>query len=390
MQAQQKRILIVDDDDFMAILLDGIIGEIYQIEHCRDGEAGVAMAQGMLPNLILMDVEMPVMDGYEACRRIRQIPAISAVPIVFLSAHVETPDRLAGYEAGGDDYLTKPCEPDELRRKIEIILRNQERNLTLVHQGSQRPTEAWQGEHAALINGLQELAGCLDFGALAACLLNAAEALQVEVSLQLRDASGALSRNREGICSPLEESILGNLASVGEPVMTLGGRLALNASRVTLIARNMPRDDVDRYARIQQALQSLVQAVDQHMMVLEVGSEAVARGDKLLRILRRNTELLGSIEVSYREQRQASGEILSELVEEIENSFIHLGLTDNQERFLSSTLRNAVDRAQALYDGDDRVEAMLREISSGVDAELLQEVQGAVNSAGGGQAIELF
>lgn len=390
MDTQKKRVLIVDDDDFMAILLDGIIGETYQVEHCCDGEAGVAVAQANPPDLILMDVEMPVLDGYEACRKIRQTPAISGIPVIFLSAHVETTDRLAGYEAGGDDYLTKPFDTDELKHKIGVILRNRERNLVLAHHSKPRVQEPWQGDHAALINGLQDLIASLDFGAVAGSLLNAADALEIELSLQLRDPSGKLSRNRDGLCSPLEESVLSNLAATGDPEVMLGSRLALNFSRVTLLARNMPRDDAERHARIRNALQTLGRATDQHLMVLEVGSEAVARGDKMLRVLRSNIEMLHEVEVGYRQQRLASGEILSELVTEIEDSYIHLGLTENQEGFLSTTLRNAVERAQALYSEGDRVEEMMREMTSGVDAQLLQEVQGAVDSAGSGQGIELF
>lgn len=390
MNVQKKRILIIDDDDFMAILLDGIIGETYLIEHCCDGEAGINATLATPPNLILMDVEMPVMDGYEACRRIRQTPLISGIPIIFLSSHIATADRLAGYEAGGDDYLTKPFDPDELSSKIEVILRNQERNLQLAHPVATRTTAAWQDDHAALSNALLELVGCMDFGAIANCLFNAAEALGVELSLQLRDASGQLSRNREGVCSPLEESVLSNLATTGDPVVTLGSRLALNGNQVTIIAKGMPRDNAERYGAIQTSLQSLVNAVGIHLQSLEMVGQAMSRGDKLLRILRSNTEMLRNIEVIYREQRLASGKILAELVEEIEGSFIHLGLTDNQEHFLSSTLRNAIDRAQALYDEDTRVEAMMREVSNGIDDELLQEVQGAVNSSNGTQGIELF
>lgn len=387
-----QRILIVDDDDFMAILLEGLIGDTYRIEHCCDGECGVAKALEMQPNLILMDVEMPVMDGYAACRKIRQTPALSGIPVIFLSAHVETADRLAGYEAGGDDYLTKPFVPDELRSKIEVILRNQEKNRELAYLAVPRGGEpqSRQGECAPLVDALQELLGCMDFGAVANCLFNVAEALDVELSLQLRDASGHLSRNRDGICSPLEESVLSNLATTGDPVVKLGSRLAINAGRATLIAKNMPRDDATRCQWIQSALQTLANAVDVHLQSLEMVGEALQRGDKLLRILRNNTEMLRHIETSYREQRLSSGKILSELVEEIEGSFIHLGLTDNQESFLSTTLRNAVERAQALYDEDVRVEAMMREMSSGIDDGLLQEIQGAVNSAGETQGIELF
>ena len=132
-------ILLIDDDDFTAVFLESILGSNYSIQHAANGRDGLAVALAVPPTLILLDVEMPMMDGYEVCRHLKASGQTSEIPVIFLSAHVEIPDRLAGYEAGGDDYMTKPFDPDELATKIEVVLRNRSRNLCCVSRdlGSQ-------------------------------------------------------------------------------------------------------------------------------------------------------------------------------------------------------------------------------------------------------------
>ena len=107
-------IFVIDDDDFTAIHVESIIEDHYQIEHFASAEQGIEAALKSPPSLILMDVSMPVMDGYTACRSLKKNPLTHDIPVIFLSALSEVGDRLAGYDAGGDDYVTKPFNPEEL------------------------------------------------------------------------------------------------------------------------------------------------------------------------------------------------------------------------------------------------------------------------------------
>ena len=384
------QILVIDDDDFTAILLEGIIGQDYGITHCSDGESGVAAAIKSPPSLILMDVEMPVMDGYDACRLIKQNPLTASLPVIFLSAHVETVDRLAGYEAGGDDYVTKPFSPKELRQKIDLVLRNQKKNQELVALAKQAAaTKPSDGHRDAVFACLRELLNSLDFGSVADAVLRAADALDLKLSLQLREPSGTLSRNQEGVCSPLEESVLNNMAS-GDRVISLGARTAINFPQVTLMAKNMPRQEPALYAQRCEELLTIADAVNAQVQTITVIGDALARGDKMLRLMKSNTSLLRDIESRYSNQRTASAEILTQLVSNVEDSFVHLGLKEAQEELLSSTLRDAVEQAQALYDAEVEAEALMRELSQGIDAELMQEIEGVIEASSGAKGVELF
>ena len=123
-----KRLLIVDDEPKLlrAVAVD-LQGEGYDVATARSGtEALVAVAQ-RLPDLIVSDIRMPGMDGYELARRLRHNQSTALIPIVFLTAKDQTKDRIEGFRNGVDAYLTKPFEPDELVAVIASILRRVER-----------------------------------------------------------------------------------------------------------------------------------------------------------------------------------------------------------------------------------------------------------------------
>jgi DNA-binding NarL/FixJ family response regulator len=123
-----KRLLIVDDEPKLlrAVAVD-LQGEGYEVTTARSGaEALIAVAQ-RVPDLIVSDVRMPGMDGYELARRLRRNQSTALIPIVFLTAKDQTKDRIEGFRTGVDAYLTKPFEPDELVAVIASILSRVER-----------------------------------------------------------------------------------------------------------------------------------------------------------------------------------------------------------------------------------------------------------------------
>jgi CheY-like chemotaxis protein len=115
-----KTILIVEDTDLNIDLLTQILEDDYSLLVAKDGAQGVRLAQENSPDLILMDISLPVMDGYEATRRIRS--TLASMPIIGLSAHAMQGDAIRAKEAGCNDYLTKPVDEDLLVKKIKEYL----------------------------------------------------------------------------------------------------------------------------------------------------------------------------------------------------------------------------------------------------------------------------
>ena len=109
-----KKILVVEDTEFNRDLMVQLLEDDYQIATAADGEAGIALAEQERPDLILMDLSLPKIDGWEATRRIKSTPTLAHVPIIALTAHAMQGDEEKARAAGCDDYLTKPIDEDEL------------------------------------------------------------------------------------------------------------------------------------------------------------------------------------------------------------------------------------------------------------------------------------
>jgi two-component system alkaline phosphatase synthesis response regulator PhoP len=124
-----KKILLVDDEpDILEFLGYNLRKEGYTVFTAGNGKEGLEIAQKELPDLIILDVMMPEMDGIEACREIRAIPNLQNVIITFLTARGEDYSQIAGFEAGADDYITKPIKPRVLVSRVKALLRRSGNN----------------------------------------------------------------------------------------------------------------------------------------------------------------------------------------------------------------------------------------------------------------------
>jgi CheY-like chemotaxis protein len=119
----RERILVVDDDELNIQIFEEILGEEYCLQCVSDGASALTEAMRFRPALVLLDVMMPGLNGYETTRSMREIPELRYAKIILVSAKAMLTDRLKGYEAGADDYVTKPFDHDELVAKVRVFLR---------------------------------------------------------------------------------------------------------------------------------------------------------------------------------------------------------------------------------------------------------------------------
>ncbi len=118
-----KKILVVEDTEDNRQILRDLLGMAgYEMVEAHDGAQGVAMAAEHRPDLILMDIQMPVLDGYEATRRIKADPALAAIPIVAVTSYALSGDEQKARDAGCNDYIAKPYSPRQMLAKVREIL----------------------------------------------------------------------------------------------------------------------------------------------------------------------------------------------------------------------------------------------------------------------------
>jgi DNA-binding response OmpR family regulator len=122
MSDSKKVILVVDDEDDILSALNETLHEHYTVFSAANGKEAIEMTDKISPDLIILDILMPVMDGFEACRRIKKNRATVGIPILMLTAKGQMEDTLKGFGCGADSYMIKPFSPEKLLQKIPEMI----------------------------------------------------------------------------------------------------------------------------------------------------------------------------------------------------------------------------------------------------------------------------
>jgi DNA-binding response OmpR family regulator len=117
----KKKILAIDDDSRTLVILNEMFLDQYEVRLVHDGFRGLTLAAVYKPDIVLLDIMLPTIDGYEVCRRMKQDPDLSNACVIMVSGKADAVDRQRAYEAGADDYVTKPFSAEELQAKLDII-----------------------------------------------------------------------------------------------------------------------------------------------------------------------------------------------------------------------------------------------------------------------------
>jgi two-component system, OmpR family, alkaline phosphatase synthesis response regulator PhoP len=121
--AKEHILVIEDEEDLLALVQYNLTRDGYRVSFATSGEEGLQMARQELPDLLLLDLMLPGIDGLEVCRRLRKDPQLQALPVIMLTARGEEADVVAGLELGADDYVTKPFSPRVLISRLRAVLR---------------------------------------------------------------------------------------------------------------------------------------------------------------------------------------------------------------------------------------------------------------------------
>lgn len=128
----QQKVLVVDDEpDIIELLKYNLEKEGYRVKTANNGMKAIKVAKEFIPDLILLDIMMPKMDGVEACRQLRETPEVADTKIIFLTARIEEYSEVAAFEMGADDYLVKPVKPRALISRVNAMFRREAQRTTI-------------------------------------------------------------------------------------------------------------------------------------------------------------------------------------------------------------------------------------------------------------------
>lgn len=358
-------ILAIDDDPFIQkVIKKALISEQSTVIFANSGEQGIEKAPEINPDIIILDVEMPGINGYETCQKLRQLEVTKHIPVIFLSAHSSLEERMKGYEVGGDDYLSKPFEADNLKAKIAVLSKFQHQRKKLVDQyqmAQQAAVTALTGSSElglamqflekslsfdsleALMCGLFECAGRFDLGACA--------------MVRIRDDIQWFASDLD--ISPIEKELL-EMSDHNARFVDFGHQTIVNYPRVSLLVRNMPIEEADRYGRMKDILPVLVSAANVKLSAIETRLSLNQQNEDMLSSfmnIRRYLYHLGATIISNR--REGKGKADKQLLE-VHSELLRMGLDEDQEDFLLDRIDELANDLVSNLDAGQEIRDVLR------------------------------
>jgi len=351
------RALIIDDDAVVAEMLSVVIEEQYEVQTADSGETGLMKTEQTPFDLILLDIEMPGINGYETVCRLRATKDSATtfdVPVIFVSSHDTLEERVKAYEAGGDDFITKPFDPEELFRKVAVAARLKAERDQLAKEKSDMQSMAMDimaslGEAGALLKFMRESLACENQAQLADKVLSVMGDLGLDAAVQIRYLGGKLTRNRIGRATPLEESVFERTADLGR-IFHFKSRLAINYPHVSLMVTNMPDESSMLAGRVRDNTAILAEAADVISETIALRHEAARRTESLNRVFVDSATTLSDLRASYSKQQGDTRLLLDELIVDVEKTYTFLELSDKQEEVLSHTMRESSEKVLALFE----------------------------------------
>jgi CheY-like chemotaxis protein len=367
-----RPILIVDDEPLNLAALQSVLSDQYQLVFARNGQEALAAALKHLPSLILLDIQMPGMDGYEVCRNLRNESALDDLPVVFISSMVDEKSRLAGYEAGGNDYLTKPIVPGELLHKVDRLLKSYAERQCLKKDladtfATAMTAMSTAGEIGSVLHFLRASFNCPDYQSLCQELINILGNYGLEGSVQIRGKQGITSLGSNGECSPLEESVLNHLFGHGR-LFEFSSCLSCSFEHVTIIVRDLVRDDPELRGRMRDNIALLAEGANVRIAALDSNAEVAKQNVALTSLIANITRALEDIEKQQKHQRFRSDQIFQQLQQTFDLRLISLGLSESQENELTDMISAAVEQSLSLFDEfqttEEAMESILRQLQN--------------------------
>jgi len=352
--SSEFKVFVVDDDPATLEIMQAILESECQVETFPGAEACLERITSDKPDMFLLDVSMPGMDGYSLCSRIKEDFSLNSIPVTFVSSNDSSDARLKGYDVGGDDFVVKPFDPEELRRKVRVarqIARNREQLKEQIESAEYLSSLALAGmdEGGIALQFMSELIGWDTEQEVAEGLLKLLQRYRLDGAVQTRIDGHKLTLSARGMNLPLETSILDHVSTM-DRIFEFRNRSAHNFERVSLIVNNLPLDDPDYCGRLRDNLSIAVQGADSRLRAIETEMANRHSQQIILSVMAGIRDALSDLRWAHETDRQRSSETILEMEKGLLDSFVHLGLTENQEQFLVNFVNGYMQRLVAESD----------------------------------------
>jgi DNA-binding response OmpR family regulator len=343
-------VLIVDDDEHILAFLETCIeAEGYPVATAQHGRAALQKLSepGTKIDIVLSDVLMPELDGYDLCRQMRANPATNAVPVIFISSQSDLEEKLKGYAAGADDYISKPVHPEEVVAKLRHVASTKLRQAELNQQLDESRQVAMQamnysGYLGQVLQFIQNTQDVRTLEQLAEQVLGSLSSLGLVGVLQLYTSQGFETFQS---ISPLESNVI-ELARNQGRFFDFEHRTIVNHKDFSLLIKNMPLQDPERYGMLKDVLGNFCNAIEARSKYILSHHVSESRAQ----VLNAVNQALQDIDARFKDVQYANIAAIDTLIDDLEEAMLTLGLTEGQEEQIRGIAQHCLNRSNTIFD----------------------------------------
>lgn len=365
---QSFRVFAVDDEPALLELTATILGdEGCEVEGFTSAQACLARLPAQRPDMFLLDVRLGGMDGYALCRAIKSAPESADIPVTFVSGLDTIEARLAGYEAGGEDFIVKPFDPSVLVHKVQVAqrIREEKQHLTEMAGYAQRTAFSAMtsmGELGIVLDFLRKSFACTDSHALAQTILTALDQYGLQGAVQIRIGHHEENLSAAGCNLPLEAAVLSHVRNQGR-IFEFGKRSVHNYGGITILVKNMPLEDAERCGRLRDNLAILAEGADARRQAIEVENTNQRTRNGIGAALIDVQQALDALRQQHRREQFQSTQLMIDIQEGMTKFFVSLGLSEQQENLMFDFVRQQFERLQHGLEDAQQVSTRLEQLA---------------------------
>lgn len=355
-------VLIVDDVESNRMLLKMILEDDYAILESASGSECLQIIQDKQPDLVLLDINMPGMSGYEVCTALRKTKASLTLPVIFVSALDNLEERLAGFEVGANDYITKPINPERVLERVQYFIDHQaEANKVKADATSamQVAMEAMtsSSELGQIIEFVKNTQNTTSLEGIGKQFCSIAQNFGLTANLLIH-ANPPMLIN----CSPesMEARVLNKFKNSKEYIVSIGVRTLLNSQDMSILISNMPIDDESRYGRLKDHLAVLSRICEGRLQNIKTDLLSKSQRKELLNnVIKMTEDNVHNFTHKLNEHDQKSRQIMLDMITELEAKLFTLGLDEDQEQQLMMLAYDASERLDTMKKDTKELEGEL-------------------------------
>ncbi|WP_455205699.1 response regulator [Kaarinaea lacus] len=363
------KILVVDDEPVNLEIMEEILGETYDVSFASSGEECIELTSQLQPELILLDISMPGMSGYEVCKRLKGDVKTMDINVTFVSALDTLADRLAGYEVGGDDYITKPFDAKELLKKVDVALKSKQAQRLLRVDADTAMRKAVSAisstnEIGVILQFISASFECNDYDSLAQLVIDTVASFGYRCTVQFRVGAEEINRCSEANINPLEVAVLKRISAEDQQI-DIGPRSIINYDRVSLLIKGMPVNDEQEYRRIKETMAVITEGAQMRVNVIEAQTQLLQKAG-LLQVIQHAQQALSQLQQRHEQQQQSLTTIMQQFPTGFGTALTELGIQGAQAQALLNNIQNTQRQILELFayqsDADSSVVEVMDEL----------------------------